>query len=91
VLLLWKKDPAAHRIAACGLFALLGLVHYTPSLLDLSDPGHVVVYRDRGWVTLRASVVGERDVQDIYTNPCLPVDRLQIERGEHSVMKPRAD
>ncbi len=73
------------RIAACGLFLLLGSLPYTFSLPDLSDPGHIAAYRDQGEVTLWGRVVGEPDVRDTYTNLRLAVDRAQIEDEEHQV------
>jgi hypothetical protein len=84
-LILWRDDPGVRRIAACGLFLLLGSVRYALSLPDLSDPVHVAAYRDQGEVVLRGRVVGEPDVRDTYTNLCLAVDRVQIDEEEHRV------
>jgi competence protein ComEC len=84
-LLLWKEDPDARRLAACGLFLLLGSLRYTLSLPDLADPGYIAAYRDQGEVTLWGRVVGEPDVRDTYTNLRLAVDRVQIEDEEHLV------
>jgi len=83
--LLWRDDPKVHRIAACGLFLLLGSLRYTLSLPDLSDPSYIVAYRDQGEVTLWGRVVGEPDVRDTYTNLRLAVDRVRIEGKEHAV------
>lgn len=83
--LLWRNDPGVRRIAACGLFLLLGSVRYTLSLPDLSDPSHIAAYTDRGWVTLWGRVVGEPDVRDTYTNLRLAVDRVKIEGEKHPV------
>ena len=84
-LLLWRDDPDARRIAACGLFLLLGSVRYTLSLPDLADPGHIAAYTDQGWVTVWGRVVGEPDVRDTYTNLRLAVDRVEIEGQELQV------
>jgi hypothetical protein len=81
---LWWDDPKARRVAACGLFLLLGLLRYTLSLPNLSDPGHIAAYRDRGQAILWGRVVGEPDVRDTYTNLRLAVDRVRIEREDHS-------
>jgi hypothetical protein len=84
-LFLWRHDPEVRRIAACGLFLLLGSLRRTLSLPDLSDPGHIAAYTDRGWVTLWGRVIGEPDVRDTHTNLRLAVDRVQIEAEEYSV------
>ena len=95
-LFLWRDDAEVRRIAACGLFLLLGSARYTLSLPDLADPGHIAKaqalrpYTDRGWVTLWGTVVGEPEVRDTYTNLRLAVDRVQIEGEEHSVIRARA-
>ena len=88
---LWREDPKVRQIAACGLFLLLGSVRYTLSLPDLSGPGHIAAYRDQGNVILRGRVHGEPDVRDTHTNLRLAVDRVQIEREDHSVIRARAN
>jgi competence protein ComEC len=87
-LLLWRDDAEVRRIAACGLFLLLGSARYTLSLPNLSDPGHIAAYRDQGWITLQGRMVGEPDVRDTYTNLRLAVDRVQVE-DEVNVVKGR--
>ncbi|MEA3345581.1 MAG: DNA internalization-related competence protein ComEC/Rec2 [Chloroflexota bacterium] len=84
-LLLWMKDPPGRRLAACGLFLLLGSARYTLFLPDLDDPSHIAAYTDRGWVTLRGRVVREPDVRDEYTNLSLAVKRVRIEGQAHQV------
>jgi competence protein ComEC len=84
-LLLWRDDPGVRRIAACGLFLLLGSARYTLSLPDLSDPSRIAAYTDQGEVILWGRVVGEPDVRDTYTNLRLAVDRVRIEDEEHLV------
>jgi competence protein ComEC len=84
-LILWKEDAKARRIAACGLFLLLGSARYALSLPNLSDPGHIAAYRDQGEVTLWGKVAGEPDVRDTYTNLRVAVDRVEIEDAEHLV------
>jgi len=84
-LILWRGEPKVRRIAACGLFLLLGSLRYTLSLPDLSDPGHIAAYTDQGEVTLWGRVVDEPDVRDTYTSLRLAVDRVQIEGKEHLV------
>ena len=83
-LILWRDDAKVRRMAACGLFLLLGSLRYAVSLPDLSDPGHIAAYRDQGEVTLWGKVVGEPDVRDTYTNLRLAVDRVRIEKEDHS-------
>jgi competence protein ComEC len=84
-LLLWRDDSKVRRIAACGLFLLLGSARYTLSLPELSDPSHIAAYRDQGEVTLWGRVVGEPDVRDTYTNLRFAVDRVRIDDEEHLV------
>jgi hypothetical protein len=84
-LILWRDDPKVRRIAACGLFLLLGSLSYTLSLPDLSDPGHIAAYRDEWEVTLWGRVIGEPDVRDTYTNLRLAVDRVWIAEEEYLV------
>jgi hypothetical protein len=84
-LILWRDDAKVRRIAACGLFLLLGSLRYTLSLPNLTDPGHIAAYRDQGEVTLWGRAVGEPNVRDTYTNLRLAVDRVRIEDGEHLV------
>ena len=73
------------RVAASGLFLLLGSLRYTLSLPDLADHGHIAAYTDQGWITLWGGLVGEPDVRDTYINLRLAVDRVQIEDEEHLV------
>jgi competence protein ComEC len=84
-LILWREDAKVRRIAACGLFLLLGSLRYTLSLPDLSDPDHIAAYRDQGEVTLCGRVVGEPDARDSYTNLRLAVHRVRIEGKGHLV------
>jgi competence protein ComEC len=84
-LILWKDDAKVRRIAACGLFLLLGSLRYTLSLPNLSDPGHIAAYRDQDEVILRGRVAAEPDVRDTYTNLRLAVDQVRIEGEEHRV------
>jgi hypothetical protein len=84
-LLLWKDDPSVRRIAACGLFLLLGSARYTLSLPSLADPGHIAANTDQGEITLWGRVVGEPDVRDSYTNLRLAVDRVRIDEGKPMV------
>jgi hypothetical protein len=64
--ILCRDDPSVPRIAASGLFLVLGSLCHTLSLPDLSDPGHIAAYRDHGEVTLRGRVVREPDVRDTH-------------------------
>ena len=84
-LLLWRDDSKVRRIAACGLFLLLGSARYTLSLPDLDSPGHIAAYRDQGEVTLWGRAIGAPDVRDTYTNLRLAVDRVRIDDEEHLV------
>jgi len=84
-LILWRDDSKVRRIAACGLFLLLGSLRYTLSLPHLHDPSHIAAYRDRGWVTLRGRVVEEPDVRDTYTDLRLRVDQVKVEGERHPV------
>jgi hypothetical protein len=80
-----KNDAKVRRIAACGLFLLLGSLRYTASVPDLANPGHVAAHRDRRRVTVWGTVAEEPHVRDAYTNLRLPVDRPQIEDEKHLV------
>ena len=82
---LWRDDAYVRRLAACGLFLLLGSVRYTLSLPDLTDPGHIAAYADQGEVLLWGSVADDPDVRDTYTSLHLAVDRVQTQDEEHLV------
>jgi hypothetical protein len=84
-LILSRDDAKVRRIAARGLFLLLGSLRYTLFLPDLSDFRHVAAYRDQAQVTLWGRVIGEPDVRDTYANLRLVVDRVRIEDEEHLV------
>jgi hypothetical protein len=66
-LILRRDEPKVRRIAACGLFLLLGSARHTLSLPDLSHPGRIAAYRDQGEVTLSGTGVREPDVRDTCT------------------------
>jgi competence protein ComEC len=83
--ILWRDDPKVRRLAACGLFLLLGSLRYTLSLPDLATPSHIAAYVDRGEVILWGNVANEPDVRDTYTNLYLAVHRVLIRNDERPV------